>query len=109
MNITVIVPEKRDVLFHLTPFAKGCASAAASDRKRRYLVTSRRPGQAIHALLTRLGRSPDDVEITPCGATETAIHPIGNPFEPYAFVWEGLTFDEVATALSNLKAVRTAR
>ncbi|MCY1649105.1 hypothetical protein OVA11_19195 [Caulobacter sp. SL161] len=109
MNITVIAPEKRDVLFHLTPFAKGCASAAASDRKRRYLVTSRRPGQAIHALLTRLERAPDEVEISPCGATETAIHPIGRPHEPYAFVWEGLAFDEVATALSNLRAARTTR
>jgi hypothetical protein len=106
---TVIAPEKRDVLFHLTPYAKGCAMASASDRRRKYLVTGRRPGQAIDALLRKLDLSPHQVEASPLSEKESSIHPPGKPEEPFAFVWEGLTLAEVRSAIDNLKPLRAAR
>lgn len=109
MNQTVIAPAKRDVIFHLTPFAKGCATAAASDPARKYAVFNRRPGQALDALLKRVAVAPEQAQASPMEAGETAIHPVDRPHEPWAFVWAGLTYAEVTEALRNLQALRGGR
>lgn len=103
--ITVIPPAKRDVTFHLTPFAPGLNATPVGDRRRTYTVLNRRPGQALNALLRKLEIDADLVEVSPAINGEPVIHPVGLPHEPWAFVWEGLALTELITALAGLRAL----
>lgn len=107
--ITVIGPSKRDVTFHLTPFAPGCEHLAINSPKRQFTTFGRRPGQALDGLFKRLEVSPRAVALTPLQNGETAIHPIGKPDSPWAFIWLGLTFTEAREALAALAALPEIR
>lgn len=102
----VIAPEKRNVVFHLTPFAPGCEQIHAGDKARTLVYYNRRPGQALDSLCKRLKIDPAAIALTPVSSEETAIHPIGQPQRPWAFIWAGLTLAETRAALDALIALR---
>jgi hypothetical protein len=95
--------DKRDVTFHLTPYAPGCETAAINDRQRGLTVSNRRPGQALFALLDRLGLTADLVELAEMDNGEIAVHAPRKPHHVYAFVWSGLSMGEAASAHDGLK------
>lgn len=105
----VIAPEKRNVVFHLTPYAPGCEHVHAGDKARTLVFYNRRPGQALDTLCKRLEIGPAAIELTAITAVETSIHPVGRPDMPWAFIWAGLTFVETRRALDALIALRGAR
>lgn len=109
--VTVIPAEPRSVIFHLSPYAKGCETAPVGDRRRGFSVHGRRPGQALAALFDRLEISARHVAVTAMVNGDLAIHPKGEPHKPWAFVWNGLTCAEAITALTALQAMppRAAR
>lgn len=103
-DVVIIPAAPRTVIFHLSPYAKGCETAAVSDSRRGFTVYKRRPGQALAALFDKLEISPQNAEVTAMLNGELAIHPVGRPHQPWAFVWNGLTAAEALPALAALKA-----
>ena len=96
----------RSVVFHLSPYAKGCETAAVNDRRRGYTV-NRRPAEALDALFQHIDVNPRRAEVTQMANFDLAIHPIGEPRRPWAFVWEGLSVTEAAEALAHLHRTHT--
>lgn len=94
--------DKRDVAFHLSPYAPGCEHLHVNDRLRGLTVSNRRPGQALHALFERLGITADLLAVGRLENGETTIHRARDPDHVYAFVWRGLSFDETRRAHENL-------
>jgi len=94
--------DKRDVTFHLTPYAPGLEKAAVNDRQRGLTVSNRRPGQALFALLDRLGLDADLVELAEMDNGEIAVHARRRPAHVYAFVWSGLSIAEATAAHEGL-------
>jgi hypothetical protein len=105
-RLDLIAPEKRNIVFHLTPFAPGCEHASASDQIRTMTFYSRRPGQALDGLCKRLEVGPRAINIEGMPNGDVAFHPVGLPGKPWAFAWEGLTFAEAADALDQLIRLR---
>lgn len=99
--VTVIPGAARSVVFHLSPFAKGCEMAPVGDRRRGYTV-HRRPAEALDALFQRLDVNPRSAAVSQMANMDLAIHPIGEPRKPWAFVWEGLSAAEATDALATL-------
>lgn len=104
-----IEPHKRNVVFHLTPWAPGCEQAMPSDAVRRLELFNRRPGQALHALCRRLEVGPAAVDLTGVPDGSVSVHPIGQPGLPWAFIWRGLTFAEARAALDKLIELERAQ
>jgi hypothetical protein len=98
---TTIARAARSVVFHLSPFAKGCETAAVNDR-RRGLTVHRRPAEALDALFQHIDVNPRRAEVTQMANFDLAIHPIGEPRRPWAFVWDGLSVTEATEALKEL-------
>ncbi|USQ97279.1 hypothetical protein [Caulobacter sp. RL271] len=104
-----IEPHKRNVVFHLTPWAPGCEMSLPSDRTRCFEVFNRRPGQAMDALCRRLEVGPRAIALTGLEDGSVSVHPIDQPRDPWAFIWRGLTFAEARTALDKLIELETRR
>lgn len=105
---TVIAPRKRLVVFHLTPWAPGCEMKKPSDPARCYEAPDCRPGQALRALCKRLEIGAKAIALTGMVDGTVAVHPIGQPEAPWAFIWRGMTFDEASTALAMLATMQEA-
>ncbi len=90
--------DKRDVCFHLSPYAPGCEHLQVNDRKRGLTVVNRRPGQALHALFERLGLTANLLAVGRLENGEITVHRVRDPGHVYAFVWSGLSFDEARRA-----------
>ncbi len=101
-SATLIATSARSVVFHLSPYAKGCEMAAVNDRRRGYTV-HRTPAEALDALFRHIDVNPRRAEVSQMANLDLAIHPVGEPRKPWAFVWAGLSKGEAAEALAHLQ------
>lgn len=108
-QVDIHAAPRRDVIFHLTPFAKGLEMADINDRRRSLALFTAPPLAAVRTLLDRLSLKPNAVRVEPMENGELAVVTPGragseNRWVTAAFAWEGLTLDEARAALSAIEA-----
>ena len=88
----------RHILFHLTPFAKGCADLPATAKARNRRMFSQRPDQALSRLCQRLGAEPQTLSFLQAVDGLEVTGPTEPPTKPdravLAIIFDGISFDE---------------